>query len=98
MFWQLTTCLGPAEEPLVSTKSMAGIEVEAPHDVEEETSETSSAVSIDTILGLIGEFGAYQRKHYVLVASAWIACSWVTLCMVRTHLSIVKMPRWLTIR
>eukprot|EP00928_Gymnodinium_smaydae_P026613 TRINITY_DN20841_c0_g1_i1.p1 TRINITY_DN20841_c0_g1~~TRINITY_DN20841_c0_g1_i1.p1 ORF type:complete len:546 (+),score=59.44 TRINITY_DN20841_c0_g1_i1:52-1638(+) len=44
--------------------------------------QNEEAVPIDTMFLSIGEFGAYQRRHYMLVASVWIACSWCTLSMV----------------
>ena len=36
----------------------------------------SKFISIDEYLGHVGEFGYYQKKHYFLVATAWISCSW----------------------
>jgi len=44
--------------------------------------QVSKFISIDDYLGHVGEFGYYQKKHYFLVASAWIPCSWITLSMV----------------
>lgn len=32
---------------------------------------TDAAVTVDAYLKRVGEFGRYQRKHYLIVAGAW---------------------------
>jgi len=50
----------------------------------------TSGLTVDDYLNMIGDMGPYQRRHYLLVASAWIACSWCTLNMVFTN----RRPEW----
>ena len=55
---------------------------------QEAYAQPTNGLTVDQYLKIIGDFGPYQIRNYFIVASAWFACSWTTLCMV-TALSAV---------
>ena len=39
-------------------------------------------LTVDAVLDIVGHFGFYQKRHYLLVACAWVPCALCTLNMV----------------
>merc|ERR1712086_12112 len=53
--------------------------------------DSTTVPSVDAYLSQIGEFGAYQRKHYAMIGTAWLPCAFCTLSMVFVN----RAPEWL---
>ena len=53
--------------------------------------DSTTVPSVDAYLTQIGEFGAYQRKHYAMIGTAWLPCAFCTLSMVFVN----RAPEWL---
>ena len=45
-------------------------------------STSQAAVTIDAYLARVGEFGRFQRWHYLIVAGGWVPCGLVVFSMV----------------
>jgi len=48
----------------------------------DDAEEGAVTVSVDESFAIVGDFGPYQKRHYFIVASAWVPCALVTLSTV----------------